>query len=158
MITGLKGSWAQFGLICRSHSTKELYSVADLYSTPDLYSGVDRFPLHFFLWTFLTLQSSWWVFGPCFSLGFPLYMLLSLASYWAFFLVYGFAKMGINIQPPEHMDCSCNSYANTYAVFFCGLFHNSCECFSSFLRGPVVSILTFLRQIVLFLSVNLWPF
>ena len=75
-----------------------------------------------------------------------------------FLLLGPLSKVGINIQPPEHMDCSCNSYANTYAVFFCGLFHNSCECFSSFLHGPVVSILTFLRQIVLFLSVNLWPF
>ena len=33
--------------------------------------------------------------------------------------------MGINIQPPEHMDCSCDSYAKTYVAFFRGLFHNS---------------------------------
>ena len=33
--------------------------------------------------------------------------------------------MGINIQPLEHMNCSYDSYANTYAVFFRGLFHNS---------------------------------
>ena len=33
--------------------------------------------------------------------------------------------MGINISPPEHMDCSCDSYAKTYVVFFHRLFHNS---------------------------------
>ena len=49
--------------------------------------------------------------GSCFSLG---------------FLPHGTdSKMGINIQPPEHMDCSCESYAKTYVVFFHGLFHNS---------------------------------
>ena len=33
-----------------------------------------------------------------------------------------FSKMSINIQPPEHMDCSCNSYENIYANFFCKFF------------------------------------
>ena len=70
MLTGSKGSWAQFVFICRSHSAKELYSAADLYSTTDLRFAVDCFPLHFFLWTFLTLRSSWYVFGPYFSLSF----------------------------------------------------------------------------------------
>ena len=54
--------------------------------------------------------------------------LVGLAFHWAFFLM-GFwiwiRKIGHNIQPFEHMDCSCNSYANTYAVFFCEWFHNS---------------------------------
>ena len=76
MLTGSKGSWAQFSLICRGHSAKELYFATDLKSTADLRFAVDRFPLHFFLWTFLALRSSWWVFGPCFSLGFPPYGLL----------------------------------------------------------------------------------
>ena len=49
MLTRLKGSWAQFALICRSHSTEELYSAADLYSAIDLHFAADRFPLHFFL-------------------------------------------------------------------------------------------------------------
>ena len=93
MLTRSNGSWAQFALICRSHSAKKLYSAADLYSAIDLHSATDlhsaayHFPLHFFLWTFLALRSSWWVFGLCFSLGFPSYGLLSLASYWAFFLM-----------------------------------------------------------------------
>ena len=76
MLTGSKGSWAQFSLICRGHSAKELYFATDLKSTADLRFAVDCFPLHFFLWTFLALRSSWWVFGPCFSLGFPPYGLL----------------------------------------------------------------------------------
>ena len=76
MLTGSKGSWAQFIFICRSHSARELYSTVKLYSAIDLYSAadlcfaVDYFYLHFFLWKFLALWSSWWVFGPCFSLGF----------------------------------------------------------------------------------------
>ena len=81
MLTGSKGSWAQFFFICQSLSTRELYSVANLYSV------ADRFSLHFFLWTFLALWSSWCAFRPCFSLGFPSYGLLSLVSYWAFFLM-----------------------------------------------------------------------
>ena len=51
-----------------------------------------------------------------------------LAFHWAFFLMtfgYGFAKMGINIQPPKHMDCSCNLYVKIHAIFFRGLFLNS---------------------------------
>ena len=82
MLTGSKGSWAQFALICWSNSAEELYFVADLNSTADLYSvadlhfATDCFLLHFFLWTFLAFRSSWWVFGPCFSLGFPLHGLL----------------------------------------------------------------------------------
>ena len=91
MLTKSKGSSAQFALICRSNSIEELYFVADLYFAADLYSvadlhfAADCFPLHFFLWTFLAFRSSWWVFGPCFSLGFPLHGLsvrdlLKLAS------------------------------------------------------------------------------
>ena len=76
ILTGSKGSWAQFVFICRNHSTGELYSMAKLYSTIDLYSIADRFPLHFFLWTSLALWSSWWAFRPYFSLGFPPYGLL----------------------------------------------------------------------------------
>ena len=78
MLIGSKGSWAQFIFICQSHSARELYSAAKLYFTADLYSAADRFPLHFFLWTSLALWSSWWAFGPCFSLGFPPYGLLGM--------------------------------------------------------------------------------
>ena len=76
ILTRSKGSWAQFVFIYRSHSAEELYFTANLYSATDLYSAADLrfavycFPLYFFLWTFLTLQSSWWVFRSCFSLGF----------------------------------------------------------------------------------------
>ena len=87
MLTGSKGSWTQFVFICWSHSVEELYSAANLHSVANLYSASDRFSLHLFLWTFLALWSSWWAFGPYFSLDFPLYGLLSLASYWAFFLM-----------------------------------------------------------------------
>ena len=52
MLIGSKGSWVQFVFLCRSHFSKELYYAANLYSATDL------FPLHFFLWTFLALQSS----------------------------------------------------------------------------------------------------
>ena len=104
VLTRSKGSWAQFIFICRNHSARELYSTADLYSAEELYSAadlcsvadlysavylhfaVDCFHLHLFLWTFLTLWSPWWVFGPCFSLGFLPYGLLDIV----------FAKMGIN--------------------------------------------------------------
>jgi len=72
MLTGSKGSWAQLVFVCRSHSAKELYSAADLYF------AADPFPLHFFLWTFLALRSSWWVFGPYFSLGFLPHGLLDM--------------------------------------------------------------------------------
>ena len=70
MLTGSKGSWAQFLFVCRSHSAKELYYAADLYSAADLHFAIDCFPLNFFLWTSLALWSSWWAFGPYFSLGF----------------------------------------------------------------------------------------
>ena len=36
MFIGSKGSWAQFALICKSHSAEELYSAAGLYSTANL--------------------------------------------------------------------------------------------------------------------------
>ena len=93
ILIGSKGFWAQFALICRSHSAEELYFEADLYFVVDLYSVANLhfvancFPLHFFIWTFLALWSSWWAFGPYFSLGFPPFGLLSFASYWAFFLI-----------------------------------------------------------------------
>ena len=32
------------------------------------------------------------------------------------------SKVGINIQPPEHMNCSCNSYVNTWKFFLFFLF------------------------------------
>ena len=70
ILIGSKGSWAQFALICQSQSAEELYSTVDLYSAADLRFVVDCFPLHFFFWTFLALRSSWWAFGPYFSLGF----------------------------------------------------------------------------------------
>ena len=41
MLTGLKGSWAQFVLICQNHSAEELYFVTDLYSMADLYSAAN---------------------------------------------------------------------------------------------------------------------
>ena len=80
MLTGSKGSWAQFVFICRSYSGRELYSVAKLYFAADLYSIANCFPLHFFLWTSLALWSSWWAFKPCFSLGFPPCGLLGMDS------------------------------------------------------------------------------
>ena len=80
MLTGSKGSWAQFVFVCRSHSTRELYYAADLYSAVDLHFAIDCFPLHFFLWTSLVLWSSWWAFGPYFSLGFPPYGPLGMDS------------------------------------------------------------------------------
>ena len=80
MLTKSKGSWAQFSLICQSHFAEELYFAADLCSATYLHFAVDRFPLYFFLWTFLALRSSWWAFGPCFSLGFPPYGLLGMDS------------------------------------------------------------------------------
>ena len=64
MSIGSKGSWAQLALICQSHFAEELYSMTDLYSAAnlksvaDLHFAVDRYHLHFFLWTFLTLRSS----------------------------------------------------------------------------------------------------
>ena len=61
MLTRSKGSWAQFVFVYQSHSAEELYSTKELYSAADLYSVIDCFPLHFFLWTFLALRSSWWV-------------------------------------------------------------------------------------------------
>ena len=84
MLTGSKGSWAQFVFICRSHSARELYSAAKLYSVTKLYSAINlysaanHFPLHFFLWTSLALWSSWWAFRPCFSLGFLAHGLLDM--------------------------------------------------------------------------------
>ena len=40
-----------------------------------------------------------------------------------FFLLLGlFAKVGINIQPPEHMKCSCGSYANKKTLLLLYLF------------------------------------
>ena len=39
---------------------------------------VDCFHLHLFLWTFLALRSSWWIFQPCFSLGFLPHGLLDM--------------------------------------------------------------------------------
>ena len=35
MLTGSKGSWAQFALICQSHFAEESYSVVDLYFATD---------------------------------------------------------------------------------------------------------------------------
>ena len=61
MLTRSKGSWAQFVFVYHSHSAEELYSTKELYSAADLRFAVDHFPLHFFLWTFLALRSSWWV-------------------------------------------------------------------------------------------------
>ena len=88
MLIGSKGSWAQFVFVCQSHSAKELYSAADLYSATDLYSVAGPFPLHFFLWNFLALWSSWQAFGPCFSLGFPPYGFLDTDSQkWASTLI-----------------------------------------------------------------------
>ena len=51
-----------------------------MYSAANLRFAVDCFHLHLFLWTFLALRSSWWVFGPCFSLGFPPYGPLGMDS------------------------------------------------------------------------------
>ena len=45
----------------------KLYSAADLYFAADLRFAIDCFP-YFFLWTFLILRSSWWVFGSNLSL------------------------------------------------------------------------------------------
>ena len=41
MLTGSKGSWAQFVFVCQSHSAKELYYAVDLYSVADLRFVID---------------------------------------------------------------------------------------------------------------------
>ena len=43
MLTGSKGSWAQFVFVCRSHSARELYYAADLYSAVDLHFAIDLY-------------------------------------------------------------------------------------------------------------------
>ena len=119
-------------------------------------------PLSFFLFVLSLLLVSYYSpavgCSPFGLLGRP----LGLAFHWTILRMGLWAwiqKMGINIQPPEHMDWSCDSYAKTYAIFFRGLFHNlHVNASFLFLRGPVVSIFTFLRQVVLFLSTNSWPF
>ena len=94
MLTRSKGSWAQFVFICQNHSAKDLYSAADLYY------AANPFPLHFFLWTSLALWSSWQAFGPCFSLGIPLYGFLDTDSQkWA----STFHPLSIWIAPAIHM-------------------------------------------------------
>ena len=80
ILTGLKGSWAQFVFICWNHSAGKFYFAAKLYFAADLYFIVNNFPFHFFLWTSLALWSSWRAFRPCFSLGFPPYGLLGMYS------------------------------------------------------------------------------
>ena len=85
-------------------------------------------PLSFFLSILSLLLVSYYYPSVGCSLFGLLGRPLGLAFHWAFLhmgLWTWIQKMGINIQPPEHMDCSCDSYAKTYAVFFCGLFHNS---------------------------------
>ena len=37
---------------------------------------------------------------------------------WASSAVGSLLKMGINIQPPKHMNCLCNSYLTAYANLF----------------------------------------
>ena len=91
---------------------------------------------------------SWQAFGPWFSLGFPPYGTLGMDSKnghqhsapWAYGLVLRFI---------------CKNLCNFLSWVISQL---TCECFSSFLRGPIVSIFTFLRQVILFLSTNSWPF
>jgi len=61
-------------------------------------------------------------------LGFPPYGLLSLASYWAFFLMgfgYRFAKMSINIQPHEHVGCVTTHMQMLSLLSFMGLLFQS---------------------------------
>ena len=55
------------------------------------------------------------------------YLLLILFS--LLFLIVGLllplgllSKMGLNIQPNEHVDCSCNTHVNTLAIFFYSFF------------------------------------
>ena len=43
MLTGSKGSWAQFVFVCRSHSARKLYYAADLYSAVDLHFAIDLY-------------------------------------------------------------------------------------------------------------------
>ena len=69
-------------------------------------------------------------------LGLFYYFFLSLFSYcWASSAIGGpLLKVGINIQTPEHISCSYNSYANTYIIIFsAGFFLNSGLCLISFL-------------------------
>ena len=40
MLTGSKGSQAQFVFVCRSHSTRELYYAVDLYFAADLHFAI----------------------------------------------------------------------------------------------------------------------
>lgn len=74
--------------------------------------------LLFFLW------DCWLSFLPCWSIGLTnlllpfLFIFLPISLIVGLLLLFGLSqKMGINIQPLEHMYCSCNSYANTYVVF-----------------------------------------
>ena len=141
MLTGSKGSWAQFVFIYRSHSAKELYSATDLCSAADLHFVIDCFPLHFFLWTFLALRFSWWVL-----------LFIRLSSSW-----YRF-KNGHQHSAPWAYGLLLWVICENLCSFLSWVVSQlTCECFSSFLRDPVVSIFSFLRQVVLFLFANSWP-
>ena len=63
-----------------------------------LYRPVNHYSCHSGLMVFLTLLA---------LLPSPFSYCWAYSCYWAFS-----AKMGINIQPFEHMKCSCGSYAN----------------------------------------------
>ena len=81
------------------------------------------------LTSFLFLWSSWWVFRPCFLLGFPSHGLL-----------------GMSLQ----------KWASTFNPLSIWVFIQlTCECLSSFLGGSSFWVFTFLRQIVFFLFANL---
>ena len=43
MLTGSKGSWAQFVFVYRSHSARELYYAIDLYSAVDLRFAINLY-------------------------------------------------------------------------------------------------------------------
>ena len=84
---------------------------------------------------------------------------LGLAFHWVFLCMGLWAwiqKMGINIQPPKHMDCSCDSFAKTYAVFFRGLFHNShANASLLFFAGLLFqSLLSFGKSFSFFLQIH----
>ena len=116
-------------MICQSHSIEELYSAADLYSVADLRFAVDCFPLHFFLWTFLALRSSLWVFRPCFLLGFLPHGLLDKDSQnWAstgfsnffetFYIIKSIHSITCKLGRTHHQTQRLNLYLLHYITKF----------------------------------------
>ena len=67
--------------------------------------------------------------NPVISSCWACFLIALLFSLSHLFYIVGFllllgplSKVVINIQAPEHMDCSCNSYVNTYVIIVAGFF------------------------------------